>query len=138
MNKKVIHKKLQHIKSLLTDLERLLGRPYEEFRSNIDTVRSAERSFELMVETADDINAHILTEKTGKTPDSYQQAFLALRNIDVISDDTATILGDSAKIRNILVHEYDFEADYEKFYHSVKACIPAYQEYLRRIHKFIR
>lgn len=138
MNKEAVYKKLQHIKDLLTDLERLLGHPLAKFLKNIDTIRSAERNFELMVETADDINAHLLTDKTGRTPDTYTQALLAMANAGILDRALSERLVVSVKIRNILVHEYDFEEDYEKFYHSAKACIPAYREYLRRVRSYVQ
>jgi len=40
-------------------------------------------------------------------------------------------------LSNILVHEYDFEEDYQKFYDSAKKFLPAYREYLVAIQKCI-
>jgi uncharacterized protein YutE (UPF0331/DUF86 family) len=55
----------------------------------------------------------------------------------VISKKLGDMLIEGARIRNILVHEYDFEEDYEKFYESVKRLLPAYREYVAVIHKYI-
>ncbi len=44
----------------------------------------------------------------------------------------------SLKLRNVLVHEYDFDEDYEKFYTSAKESIPAYKEYVRIMFKYVK
>ena len=50
----------------------------------------------------------------------------------------AEFMRDLTKVRNILVHEYDFEDGYEKFYHAAGAAIPAYREYGKTIYECIR
>ena len=77
-------------------------------------------------------------ERGKKTPDTYRQSFTDLEREDVLDGDLARKLTQSAMIRNILVHEYDFEEDYEKFYGSAKALIPTYREYIKTIAVFIR
>ncbi|MEK9174535.1 MAG: HepT-like ribonuclease domain-containing protein, partial [Patescibacteria group bacterium] len=54
----------------------------------------------------------------------------------VIEDKLAEKLMQSARLRNILVHEYDFEEDYEKFYRSAKEYIPVFREYTETIYKY--
>ena len=119
-------------------LEKLLANPFAVFREDAVMIMASERCFERVVEIAYDINAHLLTDKTGKTPDTYAQAFLAMANAGILESALAKKLVVSVKIRNILVHEYDFEEDYEKFYHSAKACIPSYGEYCRQIHAYVQ
>ncbi|MFY9462943.1 MAG: HepT-like ribonuclease domain-containing protein [Candidatus Sungiibacteriota bacterium] len=55
----------------------------------------------------------------------------------ILPDRLARTLLKSAKLRTILVHEYDFEEDYQKFYESAKKFLPAYHEYLDAIQKYI-
>ena len=133
MPNEVILKKLEQIKELLGALERLLKTPLNDFKKDIDSIRAAERNFQLIVDLASDINTQILIEKGKKTPDTYKQSFSDLEQAGVLSAELATILVVSAKLRNILIHEYDFEEDYEKFYLSAKKFLPAYSTYIKQI-----
>lgn len=60
-----------------------------------------------------------------------------MSRIGIISFELAKKLAESAKLRNILVHEYDFIENDEKFYHSAKNLLPAYEEYARAIYAHI-
>ena len=137
LNKEIILKKLEQIKALLEELKNLLDVPFAEFAKDLKTVRSSERNFQLIVDLAIDINVQIVIEKSKKTPDSYRQSFVELGNIDVLPQPLANSLSSTAALRNILVHEYDFEEEYEKFYSSAKASITNYEKYCELIYKFV-
>lgn len=138
MPSEVIIKKLDQIKELLGELERLLAKPVRDFKNNLVIIRAAERNFQLLVDLASDINTQILLERGRKTPDTYKQSFSDLGQQGVLRDELARDLVLTAKLRNILVHEYDFEEDYEKFYHSAKDSIPTYREYIKTIYNYIK
>ncbi len=137
MAHEVISKKIEQIKLLLSALEGLLNRPLQAFIKDDIVLRAAERNFELIVELASDINTQLLIEKTGATPDSYKQSFSDLGKVGIIDNAIADALVESAKIRNILVHEYDFEEDYEKFYEAAKRAVPVYHSYLTAIYRYL-
>lgn len=133
MTREVILKKLEQIKELVAELERLLQDPFDAFVRNLTVVRAAERNFQLVVDTASDINTQLLLERGGKTPDTYRQSFIELAAVGVLSPELAEGLGTTARVRNILVHEYDFEEDYRKFYDAARGAVPLYREYISRI-----
>lgn len=123
MNLEIINKKLEQIQVLLDELEKLLEKPFSASSSDMISIRAAERDFQLIVELASDINTSILIEKTGETPDSYRESFADLGKLGILSKETLAKLVTSARLRNILVHEYDFDEDYDKFYKSAKEFI---------------
>lgn len=133
MSKELILKKLEQLKELLAELGRLLEVSVEQFAGDLKTIRAAERNFELIVETASDINTQMLLDAGKKTPDTYKQSFIELKKEGVLTDALTTQLVTTAKLRNILVHEYDFDEDFERFYTSAKIALPTYQEYIRAI-----
>ena len=137
MSKELIEKKLEQIRVLLKELAQLLEKPFGEFIKDFMPIRAAERNFQLIVDLASDINTHILVERGESTPDTYKQSFYDLASAKVIEHALAEKLADSAKLRNILVHEYDFEEDYGKFYDAAKDFLPAYREYIETIYKFV-
>jgi uncharacterized protein YutE (UPF0331/DUF86 family) len=138
MSKEVLLKKLDQMQELVSELDELLAKPFDEFSSSFIYIRAAERNFQLIVDMASDINAHILVSRGKKTPDSYKQSFSDLGKINLLYRELIRKLVSTAKLRNILVHEYDFEEDYEKFYQSAKESIPAYREYLRMMFKYVK
>ena len=121
---------------MLDELESLVTKPYKEFVGARVVLRAAERNFQLLVETASDINANILIEKGRKTPETYKQSFSDIGRERVVGKKLAAELVMSAKLRNILVHNYDMEEDEKKFFAAAKRFVPAYREYLRAIHKY--
>jgi len=137
MGREIIYKKLEQMNVLLSELETLLSKPFSAAYSDMITIHAAERDFQLIVELASDINTTILIEKTGETPDSYRSSFSNLAKLGIFEKDILSQLTASAKLRNILVHEYDFDEDYKKFYESAKEFIPAYREYTKIILNFI-
>ena len=68
----IIWKKLDQISLLLNELKELVGVPFPEFKSAFRNIRSAERNFQLIIELASDINAQLVTDGGGQTPDTYK------------------------------------------------------------------
>ena len=122
---------------LIDRLAGILARSFSEFCADLLAVGAAERNFQLLADIASDINGQILLERGKQISDTYRKSFLDLGREGILSTELAEILAQSAKLRNILVHEYDFEEDYQKFYESAKNFLPAYQEYLQAIQKYI-
>jgi len=137
MTNELILKKLEQLLTLLGELEKLLEPSFVEFQKDIMRIRAAERDFQLIVDLASDINTQILLMRNKKTPDTYRQSFSDLAKEGVFSSVLSQKLSLSAGLRNIIVHEYDFEEDYEKFYVSAKEFIPIYGEYTKAIHDFV-
>ena len=137
MSKEFIFKKLKQITTLISELEEIMVIPFSEFRKKFVNIRSAERNFQLIVEQACDINNHILLETGHETPDTYRASFVGLEKIGILGNKTSKELVKSANLRNILIHEYDFDQDNFIFYKSVKKFIPTYKEYIVAIEKYL-
>ena len=137
MSNLVVEKKLEQILSLLSELEKLLDPSVGTFTKNSVHIRAAERDFQLIVDLASDINAFFVLAKTSKTPDSYRESFLDMAKIGILDDSLAQKLSNTARVRNILVHEYDFEEDYVKFYAAAKESIDPYRQYTKVVFEHI-
>lgn len=134
MDKEIIEKKSEQIHSFLKELAEWTAVDYGTFNKTLTLIRSCERNLELLVEMSSDINNAVILEKQGKTPDTYKDSFQWLCKLGIIGEDVTKKLVDSVKLRNGLVHEYDFELDNRKFYDSIKNdFIPAYTEYLKAV-----
>jgi uncharacterized protein YutE (UPF0331/DUF86 family) len=133
----LIHKKLEQMSVLLGELKQLLSVPFPEFKSEFRNIRSAERNFQLIIELASDINAQVIALSGAQTPDTYRESFTRMAALKVLDDGSLPLFIKSSNLRNILIHEYDFDEDNFIFYNSSKEFIPLYEGYIRSIQKHI-
>jgi uncharacterized protein YutE (UPF0331/DUF86 family) len=138
MSHDLILKKLEQMRVLIAELKELFQLPFAEFKLKFTTVRSAERNFQLIVELASDINAHIITEMGAETPDTYRESFRRLCALKIIDEKSLSEYIKSSNLRNILTHEYDFDEDNFIFYKSAKGFIPLYESYIESIKKHLK
>lgn len=137
MKNEIIEKKLEQIKVLLKELKGLLAKPFSLQGFGMIVTRAAERDFQLIVDTASDINMVIVEDKTGEIPENYRQAFADLEKLGIFDDSVLKQLIQASRLRNVLVHEYDFDEDFERFYNSAKFVLPAFEQYIKTIVKYI-
>ena len=137
MSHDLILKKLEQIKSLLSELKSLLELTFSEFKKTFTNIRSAERNFQLIIELASDMNAHIIAEMGAETPDTYRESFKRMASLGVLEEKSLPAFIKSSNLRNILIHEYDFDEDNFIFYKSAKSFIPLYENYMDSIKTYI-
>ncbi len=133
----LIFKKLEQMTVLLGELKELLSIPFSEFKSKFTNIRSAERNFQLIIELASDINTQIVADLSGQTPDTYRESFRLMTQNRVIKEDVLPQFIKSSNLRNILIHEYDFDEDNFIFYNSAKEFLPLYDGYIASIKKHV-
>lgn len=136
MSKEIVFKKLDQIRDLIFELDKILSLPFLEFNEKNINIRATERDFQLLVEQASDINSQIVLEQGSSTPDTYKESFRGVEKLGILDAETTEELMESAKLRNILIHEYDFDQDNFIFYKSVKKFMPTYKKYIGAIEKY--
>jgi len=135
MSKKIILKKIEQLLKLLDELKSWLIE-HPNFNSDLPLLRASERNLELIMELATDVNALILGELKKPMPDTYRGSFEDLGKAGVVDKTLLEKLFYAVKLRNKLVHHYDFKQDFKKFYRSLKAQIPVLENYSKAITKF--
>ncbi len=138
MSHDLILKKLEQMKVLLIELNQLLVLPFSEFKKIFTNIRSAERNFQLIVEIASDINTHIIAEMGAETPDTYRESFKRMASLKVLEEDLLPKFIKSSNLRNVLIHEYDFDEDNFIFYNSAKEFVPLYEKYVDCIKIYLK
>lgn len=133
----LILKKLEQMTMLLKELQQLLDIPFKEFKSIFTNVRSAERNFQLIIELASDINAQTIVDSGVQTPDTYKESFKRMAELKILEERSLPLFIKSSNLRNILIHEYDFDEDNFIFYTSAKKFIPLYKEYINSIKTYL-
>ncbi len=137
MLKNLIQKKLEQMSILLKELKELVLIPFPEFKSSFKNIRSAERNFQLIIELASDINAQIVTEMGAQTPDTYKESFKRMADLKILDEEALPEYIKSSNLRNILIHEYDFDEDNFIFYKSAKGFVQLYETYIRTIQGYL-
>lgn len=132
----LIKSKINDILGYLDELHPILQ---EEARIIIDNnlkLRTVERLFQLIVDTAVDINTHIIIESGFHVPDDYQSTFVVLAENGIVSKEFALKIAPSVGLRNLVVHKYG-KVDIKKMVDDIKAEIGQYEDYLHYVDTFI-
>lgn len=133
----LIKSKVNDILGYLDELRPVLR---EEARAIIDNnlkLRTVERLFQLIVDTAVDINTHIIIESGFHVPDDYQSTFVVLADKGIVSKEFALKIAPSVGLRNLVVHKYG-KVDIKKMVDDIKAEIGQYEEHLGYINDFLK
>lgn len=131
-NKKIIEEKLEDIKIYIQKLLPLLKAEARVIIEDELTLSAIERRFQLIVDTAIDINTHIIKEVGLHTPDDYQSTFTVLAENKIFSMEFALKIAPSVGLRNLIVHKYG-KVDLKRMVDDIKNEIADYVEYIRLI-----
>lgn len=123
---------------LLRELRELLDVSFSEFKSTFRNIRAAERNFQLIIELASDLNAQIIADLEAPIPDTYKESFKRMAGLKILGEQSLPEFIKSSNLRNILIHEYDFDQDNFIFYKSAKEFIPLYEGYIRSVQKYLK
>ena len=131
------------IRDKMSDLrecyEELTGVLREEARMIIEDhlkLHTAERLFQLIVDTAVDINTHIIIESKFSVPNDYQSTFVVLGENRLLPMDFAVKIAPSVGLRNLVVHKYG-RVDLKRMVDDIRSEIGEYKEYLEYIDTYL-
>lgn len=137
VDKELIKNKMADIQACFTELEPILK---EESRAIIEDnlkLHTTERLFQLIVDTAVDINTHIIAESDMQVPNDYQSTFTTLSEHKIIPMEFAHKIASSVGLRNLIVHKYG-KVDLKRLVNDIKEEIGQYLEYLKYINEFLK
>lgn len=132
-----LEKKIVRLQEYLEKLERYISLSQSELLNNDEKLAAMERWFLLSVDEAVDINSAIAYQQGGSIVESYKSSFHELVHLHVIDLKLAEKIGESAKIRNQLTHDYE-KLQKADAISAMKRFYPLYKEYLKAlVEKFI-
>lgn len=133
INKELIQNKLSEMQSYYTELQPILGTETTEILRDTLKLRALERLFQLIIDTALDINSHIIAESdTIQSPEDFQSTFILLGEHNVLPQDFSLKIAPSVGLRNKVVHKYG-KIDLRQMITAIKNEIPQYLEYMKHI-----
>jgi len=129
--------KLERLHGYYAELKTFSAISREEYMNNSIYRRAIERTMQLIVECATDINNMLLKSNEKKGAADYFNSFIDIAELDIIPVEFALKIAPSTGLRNILVHEYE-AIDDEIVYHSIKVCLDCYLEYIDLINRYLK
>jgi uncharacterized protein YutE (UPF0331/DUF86 family)/predicted nucleotidyltransferase len=136
IDQELVNRKLSQIVEYLTALTPLQGLSYADYLQQLLTRYAAERLLQLLVDTAVDINAHLIVELISTPPQDYYDSFIKAAQAGMLSVTFALRIAQSTGLRNRLVHQYEV-IDHAIVYSAITEAITQYTEYCRHITTFL-
>ena len=133
----LIANKLSDLQGYYSELELIL---VEEARTIIDDnlkLHSVERLFQLIVDTAVDINTHLIVESGFPFANDYQSTFMTLGEHKILPMDFALQIAPSVGLRNLIVHKYG-KVDIKRMVDDIKNEIGQYRIFMGFVDAFLK
>lgn len=132
IDRELVKNKLADLESYYKELSSLLGEETEAIINDNLKLRSTERLFQLIVDTAIDINTHLIAESDAMVPDNYQSTFITLAENKFLPMNFAAQIAPSVGLRNLIVHKYG-RVDLKKMIEDIKKNVNQYLRYMKYI-----
>ena len=136
INREIIQSKSEEIVTYIVELEPHLELLTHEIIHDLKILRSVERLFQLVTDTAIGINSHLITELNLPVPNDFSNTFITLGENHILSMEFAQKIAKSVGLRNLIVHKYG-KVDLKRMVDDIKADISDYTEYLKNIKTYI-
>lgn len=136
VSKLFITQKLNSISGYLSELEELLKFSDEEIKNDLGKMHIAERLFQLIADTAIDINNHFIRQLKLKIEEDLQSTFYALSNIKIFSEEFTKKIAPAVGQRNIIVHGYE-KLDKNLFMKNLRNGYNDFHEYMKYIKDYL-
>ena len=136
INIELIASKLSDMEGYLGEMSALLVGDSRVLLEDLVKLRAVERLFQLIVDTAIDINTHIIAESGFHMEDDYQSTLTTLGTHAVLPAEFALKIAPSVGLRNQVVHKYG-HVDIKFMLDQIKKEIGDYAVYIKHIHAFV-
>jgi uncharacterized protein YutE (UPF0331/DUF86 family) len=128
--------KIETIVSNIDKLKRFQFISLKEYLSNEDWMDLSHLYMQLIYQAAIDANEHILKEGFQLTAKNYQDSFIKMGECKILTAELVEIIADSAKLRNVLVHQYD-KINYTILFGAISKTLSDYPIYIKQITNYI-
>ncbi len=135
INTELIASKLSDMEGYFGEISALLAEDSRVLLEDLVKLRAVERLFQLIVDTAIDINTHIIVESGFHMEDDYQSTFTVLGTHAVLPVEFSLKIAPSVGLRNQVVHKYG-HVDIKFMLDQIKKEIGDYAMYIKHIHNF--
>ena len=105
-DKEVMSTLISELNNAMDALNDIISEGETEFMANRHLRGSAKYHFLVAIESVLDLSNHLITQNKWRLPEDYADTFLVMAENEVLKRDEAEHLGEMARFRNRLVHQY--------------------------------
>jgi uncharacterized protein YutE (UPF0331/DUF86 family) len=133
MKNDLILRKLENLRFYLQRVKEKTPSSFDLLCDDLDAQDIIVLNLERAIQECVDIALHIISEDNSiPVPDSMAQAFLTLRQMNVISAETAQNLAKAVGFRNIAVHAYQ-QIDWQIVYQIITSKLDDFKKFAQEI-----
>ncbi len=133
----IVLRKLKNIKKYIDQLQTKSQLSQADYDADFEQQLIVERLLYLLIESAIDVNTHIIVSSSQSLPETYQTSFLTLGEMSVISAELAMEITPSAGLRDHLVHGYD-DLDSEIVRQAIAIALNLFPQYLQQVQSYLK
>ncbi|PHV64003.1 type VII toxin-antitoxin system HepT family RNase toxin [Cyanobacterium aponinum] len=131
-----ILERLKFMTIRLNRLKQFESLALESYLDQLDSQLIAERILELIIQSAIDINNHIIRKGLKLEEVTGKESFLVLKNHGILSRKLAEELSKSTNFRNLLAHEY-LDINDHKVFELIPKALKQYSLYVLEIKQYL-
>lgn len=132
----MVHVRLRRIRELLADLESVGDVNESRLAQDAITRHAVERILTAIVDLAVSTAGHVIAAEQQESPLTYADAFIALGEMAAVDDSLARELAASAKMRNVLVHQY-IDIDLASVAHGAARAPQLYRSFTAQLLRYL-
>lgn len=128
-----IVEKAEHVEAAVTVLSRKQSLDRDEYVDDREQRAIVEREFQTSIEACIDVAQLLLTVEDITVPETYAEVFVRLADADVLTAETADVMGEAARFRNVLAHTYGHDIDDEHVYRHLQEDLHWFPTFLNEV-----
>lgn len=136
LDENLIKRKIRNIQEYLIEIEPILALEKKEILGDIRNLKTLERNFQLVVDSAISINTHFIRELSMSSANDLQGTFTVLADNEILPRDFVERFSNVVGLRNRLVHRYE-EIDKKKFIRNFKKNRDDFDKYIKFINDYL-
>ncbi len=134
---RTVREKLTRLVQELTFLSSYRDMTFNAYAGDGKARRAAERSLELIVEAAVDVNQHVVVQSGAPPPADYRSSFFEAARAGLIDAALAATPAPSVGLRHRLTHEYA-AIDDRKVFEAIPLALRLYAQYVDQARGYLQ
>jgi len=136
INTDLMLQRIQQIRAAVASLRVEATRPVDELSADERATKAAKYDLIVAIEAAVSICTHLVSRLSARTPESYADCFVLLREAGVFDAELAGRLARMAQFRNRLVHLY-WKVDDTQVWAIVKTSLGDLDDYVQAVGRWL-
>lgn len=128
-----ILEKVEYVGEAIEILSRKQSLDLQTYLDDPEEQAIVERMFQTAIEASIDIAELLIVDRGVAVPETNADRFGRLHELEVLSEKTASKMGNAASFRNVLAHNYGFDIDDRRVYGHLQSDLHWFPTFLREV-----